>query len=121
VSVNKEAVGGILVSAVMVGLMALGGWLAWEPAEYTTKTVSGEVIGHSRGASGKSAADPYFIVVLESGLQVHVKDYGSFPITYNGPVELHVGKSPSTGLARYRFTERSRNKSLNLTPQSGAN
>ena len=109
---NRESWGALAIVILLVGVAGFFTYLNYEQPNYSNKSISGTVLRHHHGATGKTAADPYFIVKLANGQEVKVEDTGVLPVTYRGEVEVIIGKSDTTGLARYAFAASTHNKSL---------
>jgi hypothetical protein len=96
----------LAATVIVVGLI-LGGamFLRFEGSSGKGQIIQGEVILHSNGGAGKMAADPYFVVSLENGTQVNVRDWGVYLQSYKGPVKIRVSSGKTTGQTIYEFTK----------------
>ncbi len=96
----------LAATLILVGLI-LGGamFMRFEGTSGKGQIVQGQVILHSKGGAGKMAADPYFVVSLENGAQVKVRDWGVYPQSYTGPVKVRISSGKTTGQTIYEFAK----------------
>jgi hypothetical protein len=101
------------ITSIAVGIIALLGFSYLSFTQYETGSgqatkVQAEIIGHIRNIgsnSGAATADPMFIAILKSGLQIKVRDSRVIPVTYKGMVVLNRQKGAATGRFIYSINK----------------
>lgn len=75
----------------------------YESVEVNGRWTRGKVLSHHSGRTGIRAANPYFMVELESGETVKVRDLGLISPYYKGVVCLKEVTGDFTGSMSYRI------------------
>lgn len=95
----------LIFIAVFLLVVGFSTYLRFEPSEEDGNRLVGEIVLYVGGSNGKAPSYSYFVVKLENGEQVKVRDLGDHLPNFKGQVPLIATKGKTSGRTIYTFAK----------------